>query len=366
MQRHTLDASSIAVAVLAFQLAGCSSPAEAQPLPADPLVSVPTTQVVSRQVPRQLVLTGTLAANRESVVAADAAGKVVKTFAERGDSVLGGKPLARLDASEAALSQSEARARAGAARAEREHARLECDRAERLFAERVISRSEYDRNRAGCETAEWSSAAADVRERISGKSIGDATIRAPFAGVVAERHVTVGEYVGPGARIATVVELDPLRLEIAVPEHAVRAVKQNQNVSFTVPAYPNQRFSGNIRYLGAALRRSGRDMVVEAVVPNGDRRLRPGMFATLQIEIGSAQAAVIPASALTGTGRSRRAFAVRNGHLEERVVLVADDLIVDDAFAATPSNVALVSGLEPGEQIAALITPEVKDGARVQ
>ena len=118
----------------------------------------------------------------------------------------------------------------------------------------MISRAEYDRMRTGCATASFSAEAAGARARMATKAVGDATVRAPFTGVIVERHVTVGEYIQPGAKVATLVELDPLRLEIAVPEHAIGAIRKTGDVSFEVGAYPNQRFSGTVRYVGPSWR----------------------------------------------------------------------------------------------------------------
>jgi membrane fusion protein (multidrug efflux system) len=338
--------------------AGCATPeAKARSLTTEAAVAVPLREVVARPVPKSLLLTGTLVANRESDLAADAAGKVVATFAERGERVQQGQPLARLDARGAALTQAEARARVESARVEQAHATLECQRAEHLFRVNAISRAEFDRSRAGCDGAKHAAAAASAREGMAVKSIGDATIRAPFAGEVVERYVNVGEYVQPGTRVATVVDLDSLWLEIAVPESSMAHVRERQSVRFQVAAYPGETFTGEVRYLGAALRRAGRDLMVEATVANTGRRLRPGMFATARIDTGSTALPVVPASALLGSGRSRRAFVVREQTLEERVVLVGDP--VGDGFA-------VLSGVKPGERVAGRTGNDVKDGARVR
>jgi membrane fusion protein (multidrug efflux system) len=359
MSRSFASQLSLSALVLGAALpsTGCATPeAKARSLD-EGTVTVPIREVVARPVPKSLLLTGTIVASRESDLAADAAGKVVATFAERGERVKQGQPLARLDARGAALNQAEARARVESARIEREHAQLECQRAEHLFRENVISRAEFDRLHASCDGAKFAAAAASAREGMAVKSLGDATIRAPFAGEVVERYVNVGEYVQPGTRIATVVDLESLRLEIAVPESLMAHVRQRQTVRFQVTAYPGEMFTGEVRYVGSALRRAGRDLVVEAAVPNAERRLRPGMFATARIDTGSTELPVVPAGALLGNGRSRRAFVVREQMLEERVVLIGDP--VGDGFA-------VLSGLKPGERVAGRTDTGVKDGVRVR
>ena len=97
--------------------------------------------------------------------------------------------------------------------------------------------------------------------------------------------------------------------------------------------------------------------MIEADAANTAQKLRPGMFATARIEIGSSLMPVVPAAALTGSGRSRRAFVVREQRLEERVVLVGEPV---------GSGFSVLSGLVAGERVAGRTGPDVKDGARVQ
>jgi hypothetical protein len=134
-------------------------------------------------------------------------------------------------------------------------------------------------------------------------------------------------------------------------------VRERQSVRFQVGAYPDEVFTAEVRYVGSALRRAGRDLVVEAMIDNAARRLRPGMFATARIDTGTAELPVVPAGALLGNGRSRRAFVVREQQLEERVVLVGDR--VGEGFS-------VLSGLRAGERIAGRTGNDVKDGVRVR
>ena len=359
---HTqrLNRLSISAPILgALSLAiGCAS-AEAKPQasPAEKPRTVPLVRVALQPVNRHLVLTGTLRGAREATVASDTNGKVVGTFAERGDLIGAGKPIVRLDATTAALNRAEATAMAESARVEEAQAKADCDRADYLFNARAISASEHDRLIASCSAHAWSSKAAKVREQVAQKNIGDATVRAPFSGVVSERLVTLGEYVRAGSSVAIVVDLDPLKLELTVPESSVGAVYEGQRVEFGVASYPTEHFEGTIRHLGAMLDPQNRSLIVEATVPNPKARLRPGMFATARVVVGQESHPVVPASALVGSERSRRAFVVRNRRLEERVVLVGD---------ARDDRIAVISGLSDGDWIAQSPNAETRDGTLVQ
>ncbi|HJZ84892.1 MAG TPA: efflux RND transporter periplasmic adaptor subunit [Polyangia bacterium] len=338
---------------LALVAAACTQVSEARTMKSDPLVSLPIATVTERPTPRYLPLTGTLVANRKSDVASDGVGKVAETFVERGSFVQKGAPLARLDGRGAAFSASEARAMAQASRAQQELARSECERAERLFAQEAINRAEYDRMRAQCTTSQWSTSAATAREALAGKALGDATIRAPFAGMIAERFAQVGEYIRAGSPVATVVEIDPLRLELTVPEMHAGALREGQAVEFEVAAMAGRSFRGTIRYIGPSVRRASRDFVVEAQVANADHALRPGMFAIARVVLEEKPLPVVPTSAL----RQDHVFVVVSGRLEERIVQLGNQ---------QGEYVAVLGGVRAGDRIAIQLGNDVRDGLRVE
>jgi membrane fusion protein (multidrug efflux system) len=325
--------------------------------PANEAVSVTTAEVVEKVVPSTVTITGTLLANRESEVAADASGRVVMTGIERGEFVPAGSVLARLDSRGASLSRSAAAAEVAAQKAQSENAKLECDRAEKLFAAKAITQADLDRVRTGCQTSASSSLAALARQQLAEKSMGDAVIRAPFAGMIVDRAVDVGEYVSPGRRIATLVEVNPLRLELVVPESAASVVKAGSHVDFRVRAFEKQSFGGDIKYVGPVLRRATHDLVVEALVDNQSGKLRPGMFAEAELAVAEQKLPVAPKKALLGQPPSARAFVVKGGVAEERVVLLGNE---------DSDNFTILDGLHAGERVVINPSDELRDGMRVK
>ena len=355
--RHRLWAAAPLLALLPWA-SGCESRvASAKDAPPEPLVAAELGVVVDAPVPQKLILTGSLAAHQRADVAADAGGKVVRTFVERGAFVKKGDPLVELDSRGARLAQTEAEAQARAARAQREQADTDCARAEELFGKAAINRADYERLKTQCEASRWSSSAAAARAELANKSLGDTVVRAPFSGLVAERFVSTGEYVRPDSRVVTLMQIDPLRLELTVPESQVRHVREGQEVRFEVTAFGGERFAAVIRHLGPAMRRQSRDLVVEAVVENAEQRLRPGMFAVAQVAIGEDRLPVLPEAALRFAGSSARVFVLNQGRTEERVVRLGEK---------TGAGYAVLSGVEPGERIVARLSDEVRDGVRVE
>ncbi len=346
-------------AALASSTLGChTSEAKAQTAPKpEPTIKVTSAAVTLRTVPRTLGVTGSLSANRESNVAATVAGRVVAVHGERGEVVEQGALLARLDARDAALQRAEADAHVNGARIAQESANRDCTRAEQLLQNRVISQAEYDRTRASCDAAAFSQAANVARKRLAERALGDSAVRAPFAGVVAERVVEDGEFVMPGQTVARLVEINPLRLELSIPESAAGIVHRGSPVSFMVAAFPGQPFAGVVAHLGPVVRQAGRDFVVEALVDNAAGKLRPGMFATAELELGTRQVLTVPQKAISGSPSSPRLFVVHDGRAEERVL----------KLLGASGDLALVDkGVRENEQVIVAASSAYSDGSRVE
>ncbi len=346
-------------APLAFASPACkkSEAAPSDTVKEAPPLHVETAPATERPMPEFLTLTGSLLADKQSDIAADANGKVLSTKVERGQSVKQGDILATLDASAAALSASAALAQEQLAKTQAEQAKTECDRSKQLFDSGAISKAEYDRSVSQCTGSQWSVAAATAQHGSAAKMVGDSAIRAPFSGVIGERYVSVGQYVQPSTRIASLFAIDPLRLELSVPESNVALIRPDLQVDFQVAAYGEQTFSGKVRFISPNVREASRDLVVDAVVPNPDGKLRPGMFATVRLKTGEKPSVVAPLAAVRKDLDPPRAYAVVNGRIEERVLQLGEEV---DGVVAVPN------GVKAGDVLVLNPPSNVHDGARVE
>jgi RND family efflux transporter MFP subunit len=308
-------------------------------------------------MPKTLPLTGSLIANQESQVAANAVGRVLKTLVERGSYVQAGAALLQLDTRTAELSQLEAEAMLKSAESQEQLAAGECTRNRDLYQKGAISKQEWERTAASCETSTGSAQAAKARAELAKKTLTDSTVRAPFAGMVGERFVSVGEYVMPSTKVVALVELDPLRLQLTVDEASLAHVHEGQMVRFQVDAYPKESFEGTVKYIDPTVRSSTRDLVVEAVVQNEGRRLRPGMFAQAYLVLPDEPMPTVPLTAVRKDASSARLFCIVDGRAEERIVQVGPE---------RDGNVAILDGIRAGEQVVANPDEQVKDGVPVK
>jgi len=358
-------------------------------------VAVAPVAAVERPIARFIRVTGTLNAEEQADVAAETAGRVIATPVERGTPVAQGAELVKLSPVETEASLKEAEANAAQiearlalgqngtfdvnkvpevanARANYDLATAEFGRIEKLLSERVVSQSEYDQRKTQVEAArqQYESAknageqqyqalqASRARVTLARKALADTEVRAPFAGLVAQRMVSTGDYVTRGMKVAEVVRITPLRIELTVPEQFVASVGVGQPVSFSVDAFPGRLFEGKVRYVSPALRAEQRALTVEAVVPNGDAQLKPGMFATAQIEQNKKEPAVlVPATAVRVISGTGRVFVVNGDRAEERVVATGQK--VDPL-------VEIVTGLKAGERVATENVNQLVDGVKVK
>jgi RND family efflux transporter MFP subunit len=341
-----------------FALAiACKGKAVPDMTTAAPKVHVASEPVAEHPMPRVVPLTGTLEADQRTELSANAGGRVQKTFVERGQKVKAGDPIAQLDVRAAALSSQQAQASLDSVQTQLDAAQEECKRYQALYERKAATQQEYDRQMAQCRNQEAQLAQAKARAADALRTVGDGTVRAPFAGVISERLVNVGDYVQPSSKVATLVVTDPLRLKLTVAERNVPDVKVGQTVSFAAAAAPGRTFTGTIKFLGAEVRPTTRDLIVEAVVPNGDGALIPGMFVSVSLAVGEVAAVAVPKTAVFDSGKDKAIWGVVDGRLTLRLVQLGPE---------SGDLVTVERGLAKGDAIVLHPEPNFVDGAIVE
>ncbi len=350
----------------------------------------------ARDVAATIDLSGTLLADEESHVSPIVAGRVVEVLVERGAVVAEGDPLVRLRDTDYRLQLSSARASLDQARARlgideggappapdqtpevlSAHAQMEMndaalERAEGLAQRGVFTQAQLDEARARATSSRESYASALQNARASiaslssaqtalrqaSTSVGESVVRAPFAGEIASREVSPGEYVTAASHLVTLVRTDPLRIEVQIPQERIFEVHEGQAVEVRVDA-TDHVFPGSIRYISASLDATSRGLVVEAVIPNSDaeHRLRPGMFAHARIQLGHTEVmASVPASAVLTQAGVSRVFLLRDGRVVEAVVSIAQ---------RDGDRVVISQGVSAGDVVAIERLEELADGMRI-
>jgi RND family efflux transporter MFP subunit len=389
-----LTGAALAAALFTAACSGERTSAAAPPEPAP--VAIRVAQVESQPIDRFLRVTGSIAADEHADVAAETGGRVIGTPVERGTHVAAGAALVRISGAEADASLREAEANAAQlearlgladgqafdparvpdvlnAKAALDWAEADFNRIKALLDQKVVSQAEYDQKLTQVQASRQqyqvaqnaaqqsfrSLQAARARVDLARKTAADTVVRAPFAGIVAERLVSTGDYVSRGMKVATVVRIDPVRVELTVPEQYLSQVRDGQPVRLTVDAYPNEIFTAKVRFVSPALKSDQRALTVEAVAPNADGRLKPGLFATALLQQPApAPAMLVPAASVeTVAGTSRVYVIAAANRIEERIVTLGEKV---------GDRIELASGVKPGEKVAANPRGKLADGVRVQ
>jgi membrane fusion protein (multidrug efflux system) len=337
---------------------GCKKPSDtggAAKAPPLPPVKVVATTATEGPTPTEIVVTGQVTADQRSDVTADTQGKVINVMIDRGQRVKLGQAMIQLDVRSAALGAREAAANLAAVRAQKALADQECTRTKSLLDKGAITKSEYDRQMTQCQSASEQVTAVEARTQIMSKSVADGIVRAPFDGVVSEKMVSPGEWVQPGKPLFTLVDDDPLKAQLSISEIAVTAVKQDERVQIFAVAHPDKPYGATITRLGAEIGRT-RSLIVEATLDKGSD-LVPGMFIEAHINIGSAPHVIVPADAVVKRGKRWRAFVIKNGEVEERLVQLGP--------VPGPNQVSIVDGVAKGEKLVTKVTDAIVDGTKV-
>jgi len=322
-----------------------------------PPVKVQTAPVEHQEMPRYATFTGTVMANRQSDVAANISGQVTQVLVERGMPVKKGQVLAVVDSRAAGFQVAAAEAQSQAARTQSQMAKQDCERADLLFTQGSLAKSEYERMMTACTASLYQANAAAANAALAHKAAGDTQIRAPFDGLIGERFVNLGEYVQPPTRVASVFAVDPVRVSLSVPEQAVALVRAGQSLQLEVSAWPDRAFPAVVRFVSPVLRANTRDLIVEAWAANPAGALRPGMFAVAKVAVGNEQQPTVPSGAVRADGTVKRLFLARDGQAFEMVVRTGVE---------KDGRVAVLEPLNAGEKVIVSPPPGLQDGAAIQ
>jgi RND family efflux transporter MFP subunit len=359
------------------------------------VVEVSTTAAILRQLPRFFEATGGLAPNEKSDVMPSTTGKVVALGVDMGSYVRRGQMVVRLDPNDlrlrleqaqaqhaqatATLRQNEAKIglrpgqkfipenvpEVASARAALSLAEKNLQRYEKLIESGDVSRAAYDQQRsqrdqlreqyqvavhqaqqnyAAVANAKAAVDAAQSQVGLARRSLEYAVVIAPISGVVSERTANLGEYVSPQQKVATIVNMNPVRVRIDIPEQAIPRVRVGESVSIRVSAYPDRNFAGHIARVSPNVSATSRTLTVEAEVQNPNGELKPGQFATVRILLPQSEPAVlVPQRAVRQVSGATYVFVIKNGRAEQRLVQtgqIEGDLIEINSGVAADEIVA--------------------------
>lgn len=314
--------------------------AQAKPAPA-----MPVRAALAKTAPAvdETTAVGTLRADEAVTVRPEIPGRIAEMPFREGQRVERGAVLVRLDQAELGAVLASSRAQAGLDRQ-----RLE--RAADLFNKNFISQQALDEARANA-------ARSAAKQREDEARLAKTEIRAPFAGVAGLRQVSEGAFVAAGTDIARLEKIDELKLDFRVPENFLARLRPGQSVKIAVDSYAGEAFRGAVYAIEPAIDEQTRTVLVRARVGNAQMKLRPGMFARVQVELGVRPDAVwIPEQAIVPRGQDSFVFRVIDGKV---------DLVKVQTGSRKVGEVEITHGLAAGDLVVTEGTQKIRPGSAV-
>jgi RND family efflux transporter MFP subunit len=232
--------------------------------------------------------TGEFVSPSRSEVAPKQPGRVAAVYVDAGSRVSRGQPLLTLETDYPRIEVQRAQADLARARAAENDARRDFERKKGLLGNQSIPQATYDRSQSAYEQAQAARASAEASLSLAKQHVADAVMRSPITGVVSERRTDVGERLGEAGVAFVVEQTAPLKLRFSIPERYLGELRTGQTVTARVDPYPGETFAGRIKTVGGVIDPATRTFFAEAEFANADGRLRPGLFA--RIDLGHAGA----------------------------------------------------------------------------
>ncbi len=294
-------------------------------------MGMPVEVVVARTdtVRDEISATGQIEAVQSIDLRPEVDGRIVEILIREGQEVEQGTPLFKVD-------DAQLRAQVAQLEAQRDLAQQALARAKDLAQQNASSTADL-------EKAEAEARSAQAQYDLQRIRLERTTVRAPFAGVVGQRYVSLGDYVTNITKLASLHTVNPARATFQVPERFARQLRPGQQVSFRVAAIAGRDFTGEVDFVDPVVQLPGRTILVKARVPNPARLLQPGMFIEARLVTAVRPNAVaIPEDAVVPAEGTNAAWVVVDGKADRRKVTLG---------VRTPGFVEVIDGVKAGEQV---------------
>lgn len=277
----------------------------------------------------EIAATGQIEAMQSIELRPEVEGRILAILIREGQEVPQGTALFQIDSTELS-------AQVAQLAAQRDLAQQDLARTRELIAQNAASAADLER-------AEAAARGADAQYRLQSTRLARTTVRAPFAGVLGQRFVSLGDYVTTSTRLVTLQTVNPMRASFQVPERYAQELKRGQEVEFRVGAITGRTFAGEVDFVDPVVQLPGRTILVKARVPNPQRLLQAGMFIEAHVVTAvRPQAVVVPEDAVVPLQGATYVWVVADNKVSRRQVGLG---------VRTPGFVEVRSGVDAGEQV---------------
>jgi len=324
--------------------AGAPAPGKGGGPPGGFAIGVETVRVATSVFVDDVAAVGSLKSNESVVLRPEIAGRIAAIHLREGMPAAKGAVLVALDASTQAAELRQAEANLALSQANHR-------RTEELYEKKFVSARARDEAAANLKVLEAAVALAQAR-------LQKTQIRAPFAGIVGIRNVSIGDYVKEGQELVNIEDIGALKADFRLPESYLSRLRKGQSVEVSTDAMPGQMFKGTLDAIDPLLDASGRAISLRARLENPDLKLRPGMFVRVRLAFGGErQGLAVPEEALVPAGDDNFVFRVVEGKAQRVMVKVGQ---------RRGATVEITEGLKAGDEVVSAGQLKLRDGVPVR
>jgi len=296
---------------------------------------------------------GTMEAVHGVMVSADLPGSVARIAFESGQAVRQGDVLVELDT-------REEHAQLASLEAQRDLAKINYGRMQQLAKDGVISRMEYDQ--ATAQQKQTEANVGEIRATIERK-----TIRAPFSGILGLRKVNLGQYLPAGSAVVQLQSLNPIYVDFGLPQQALGQVRVGRDLRVTSEDLVGKVFTGKVTALDSVVDQTTRNVQMQATLSNPEGKLRPGMFVQVEVTQGTNRSVItLPASAVSFAPYGDSVFVITELKDPKGQTYRGVRQQFVKVEGSRGDQVAVVSGLNPGDEVVTSGVFKLRNGAAVQ
>ncbi len=333
-------------------------------------VPVEVAKVQAGRVLQSLTFNGDIKAEFEVKVFSKIPDRIEKYYVDEGSYVQKGAPIARIFATTIQQGVRQAEAGLSAAKAQEANVAVEYERAQRLFKENAMSKQQYDMVVTQYEAAKAGLEQAQAAVLSAKSTLADATVSAPIAGIIGKRYYEAGDMANPALPVATVVQMERVKVTMDATEGDIGKIRVGQDAEIQVRSFEGETFAGRVSKISPVLDPMTRMAEVEVLVNNGDKRLKPGMFARVKVITGAVENAIaVPRHAAI----EKNTIETIGG--EERIVphylayVVEGDKAVQRELGVSYADhlqLVVTGGLQVGEALVITGQTTLRDGSPVR
>jgi len=320
---------------------------------------VEITTLAPQLLEQTVKVTGTLAPQRRADITPQVSGKLQTVNVRPGESVLAGQVIAQIDIRDLRLALNQQVANLNATKAQLTLARTQLDNAQALFDRGTGSKANLDSAQANVNALSAQTDALQTQVDTAERAIQNASITAPFAGIIASRSAEPGQSVTSGSPLVTLVDLSVMEVQAIAPLSDSASLKEGQRATLTVEGIPQQTFEASVDRISPVAIENTRSIPVFLTLKNPDGVFRGGMFTTGSIVVDEAKDALaVPLSALREDKQGDFVLAVADGKLVRQAVEKGRQW-------STGNLVQILSGLKAGDVVVTGRLPELEPGTAV-